>query len=131
MKILSQKITAGIGLTSLLVFTAQSARAEIVNERFASDVESATGIGAESRTPVETAILLISSFLGLLGIIALVVILYAGFQWMTAGGNEEKITEAKDLLKGAVIGAAIILFSYTIAQFIFSTLESASGQGAI
>lgn len=128
---LTRKIAAGIGLLSLALFSPALARAGIVDSQFAREVRSETGIGSEARTPVETAITLISAFLGLLGVITLVIILYAGFLWLTAGGNEEKIKEAKGLLKGAVLGAAIILFSYTIAQLIFSTIESATGQGVI
>lgn len=122
---------AGLGILFLWTCSAQRALGEIVSDGFARSVRTETGLGAEARTPVDTAITLITAFLGLLGIVTVAIILYAGFQWMTAGGNEEKITEAKSLLKGAVIGGAIILFSYTIAQFIFSALETASGQGAI
>jgi hypothetical protein len=67
--------------------------------------------------------------LGLLGIVALVLILYAGFTWMTAGGDEEKISQAKKILINAVIGLAIILSSYAIASFVISKLTAASSNG--
>ena len=38
---------------------------------------------------------IISIFLGLLGIIATVIFLYAGYLWMTSGGDETKISNAK------------------------------------
>ncbi len=60
--------------------------------------------------------------LGLLGIIVLVLMLYAGFLWMTAGGNEEQIIKAKQILKNATIGLAIILMAYGIVAFIFRML---------
>lgn len=129
MNILKSKLTALIGLTTLGLFAAQTAAATIVNSAFKENVNKATGIRAVS--PADTTITIITTFLSLLGIIALVLIIYAGFRWMTASGNEEQITEAKGMLKAAVIGVAIILFSYTIAQFIFSNIESATGQGEI
>ena len=63
----------------------------------------------------------IRTALGLLGIVALVLILYGGFVWMTAAGDEEKISQAKKILVNAVIGLAIILSAYSITYFIFRT----------
>ncbi len=69
---------------------------------------------------------IIRTFLGLLGIIALVLILFAGFRWMTAGGNEEKVEEAKKILQNAVIGLVIIISSYAITSFVISKLVGAT-----
>jgi hypothetical protein len=69
---------------------------------------------------------IISAALGLLGTIALVLILYAGFKWMTAGGNEEEATDAKKILYAAVIGLAIILTAYSITRFVTSQLFKAT-----
>ena len=55
--------------------------------------------------------------LGLLGIVALVLVMYGGFVWMTAGGNEEKIATAKKILLNGVIGLIIILSAYAIVSF--------------
>ncbi len=65
---------------------------------------------------------LIRQLLGLLGIILLVFILYAGFLWMLSGDNDEQRTKAKRTLFGAVIGLIIILSANSIMQFIFRTL---------
>ena len=61
--------------------------------------------------------------LELLGIIALVIIIYAGFRWMTAGGDEEKVTASKKQLINGVIGLAIILIAFSIATFVFYQLQ--------
>ncbi len=67
--------------------------------------------------------------LGLLGIVAVVLILYAGFTWMTAGGDEERVSQAKKIMINAVIGLAIVLSSYAIASFVISKLtEATTGQ---
>lgn len=85
--------------------------------------------GAGNNLPgiIQTAI---SAFLGLLGIIFLVLIIYAGFEWMTAQGDEEKVTKAKDTLTRAVIGLVIIIAAYSITYFVFSSLPSGDGSGA-
>lgn len=68
--------------------------------------------------------------LGFLGIIALGLILYGGFVWMTAGGNEENIAKAKKILVNAAIGLAIILSAYAIVSFVISSLiQATSGTG--
>ena len=65
--------------------------------------------------------------LGLLGIVALVLILYGGYVWMTAGGNEENIQKAKKILMNAAIGLIIILCAYAIASFVINALSKATG----
>src|SRR3989338_7560328 len=64
--------------------------------------------------------------LGLLGIVALVLIIYAGYLRMTAGGNEEQIASAKKFLFNTAIGLAIILSAYAIVSFVISKLISAT-----
>ncbi|MBI2410530.1 MAG: hypothetical protein HYV32_01355 [Candidatus Kerfeldbacteria bacterium] len=95
---------------------------ELIDEDAAS---SATTLGTQS--PVEVAALIISAFLGLLGIIAVTYIIYAGFLWMTAGGNPQKADKAKGILKSAVIGLVLIMASYSLATYVFGALEQATG----
>jgi Type IV secretion system pilin/Bacterial Ig-like domain len=68
--------------------------------------------------------------LGLVGVVLLVYIIYAGFLWMTSGGNEEKVADAKKILRNAIIGLVIILAAFSIAQFIITSLIGATtGEG--
>lgn len=64
--------------------------------------------------------------LGLLGIVALCLMIYAGFVWMTAAGNEDRIAEAKKILINATIGLIIILSAYAIVSFVMSKLVEAT-----
>ncbi|HPY08773.1 MAG TPA: pilin, partial [bacterium] len=57
---------------------------------------------------------IISIVLTFLGVIALLLIIYAGFLWMTSGGEEEKIRRAKNVLKNAAIGLLIIFSSWAL-----------------
>lgn len=65
--------------------------------------------------------------LGFLGIIAVSLILYAGWMWMSSQGNEEKITAAKKILKNAIIGLAIILSAFAIVSFIINRFLGIAG----
>ena len=59
-------------------------------------------------------------FLSLLGIIFIILMIYAGHEWMTAGGNEEKLTKAKETLWRATIGLTIVVGAYALWMFIFN-----------
>lgn len=71
----------------------------------------------------------IQIILSMLGVIALGLIIYAGSIWMTSNGEEEKIRNAKNILKNAVIGLIIILSSWAITTYIISTLSGAISGG--
>ena len=69
---------------------------------------------------------IINIALGFLGVIALLIILYAGFLWMTSGGDEEKIRRAKKTLIRAAIGLLIIFSSWAFVSFLISRLGGSS-----
>jgi len=69
---------------------------------------------------------IINVALGFLGVIAVAIILFGGFKWMTAGGNEEKTSEARKLLAAGVIGLVIILASWAIATYVINALSQAT-----
>ncbi len=57
------------------------------------------------------------------GVIAVLMIMYAGFLFVTARGDTTKITKAKDALLYTVIGAAILLGAWVISQAIQNTID--------
>ncbi len=61
--------------------------------------------------------------LSLIGVIFFILILYAGGVWMTAAGNSERVSKAKELLETASIGLVIVLAAYAIANFVFTNLD--------
>ncbi len=65
--------------------------------------------------------------LGLIGIVMLGLVLYGGYLYMTAGGNEEQVTQAKRILRNGAIGLAIILSAYAIVTFVLRALGVGGG----
>lgn len=65
---------------------------------------------------------LLNYFLGMLGLVAVAFLIYAGILMVTAGGAEEQVTKARKIIMYAVIGIVIILLSYTIVTFVSSAL---------
>lgn len=84
-------------------------------------------INLGQRDPRTMVAQLINVVLTLLGIVAVVIVLLGGFKWMTAAGNEDKVSEAKKLLGAGVIGLVIILAAWGISRFILNELMGATG----
>lgn len=99
----------------------------VLAQNFGTD-EVASGLDGSLSTsdPRAIAARIINVSLGLLGVIALGLIIYAGFLWMTSGGEEDKISKAKKLLVSAAIGLGIILSSWAIASFVLDRLSDAT-----
>ncbi len=66
----------------------------------------------------------ILALISILGVIFVVLIVYAGFKWMLAQGDETKTKEALSLITNSIIGLAIILAAYAISYFVISTLKA-------
>ena len=65
---------------------------------------------------------LISVALGTLGIILLGYLLYAGFLWMTSGGEDKKVGQARTMIRNAIVGLIIIVASVAISNFVLGAL---------
>lgn len=63
---------------------------------------------------------------GLLGIVFVVLILYAGFTWMTAQGDTKAVDKAKTMLTQAVIGLIIMVLAYSITGFVMRSISEAT-----
>lgn len=81
-----------------------------------------------SSAPAENIVAnIISVVLGLLGILFVVLMIFSGYQWMTAGGNEETVKKAQGRIKNAIIGLIIIVMAYAITAFVFKSLPGGPG----
>ncbi|PIR56025.1 MAG: hypothetical protein COU73_03030 [Parcubacteria group bacterium CG10_big_fil_rev_8_21_14_0_10_46_32] len=93
-------------------------------------IGTGTGLGTQGDTNITQKIAAIVNIaLSFLGMLAVIIIIYAGFKWMTAGGNDDQVKEARDNIRNAVIGIAIIMLSYILINFVVGKLSSATGVG--
>ncbi len=86
----------------------------------------AAEIGLGSRDPRLIAASVINVILGFLGIIAVVIVLIAGFKWMTSAGNEEQVTQAKKMLTSGMIGLILVLASWGLSKFVVDLLYNST-----
>jgi hypothetical protein len=70
---------------------------------------------------------LINVVLQISGIILIVYIIYAGYLWMTAGGDDEQIGKAKSIISACVMGLLIVFSAYSLASFVIEKLRTATG----
>jgi hypothetical protein len=74
-------------------------------------------------SPGELVGQVLSVIYALLGAGALAFIVYAGFLWMFAAGNQERIDKAQSIIKNAVIGLVILFSAYLITNFVITALS--------
>jgi len=86
----------------------------------------ATPLGMGTKDVRVTIATIINVAMGLLGIVAVLIILMGGFKYMTAMGNEDAIKKAKQLIIAGVIGLVIILTAYAIATFVVGSILNAT-----
>jgi len=77
------------------------------------------------------AVNIIKFFLTFLGIIAVAVILYGGFVWLTAGGNDDRVGKAKKLIVAGIIGLIIVISAFAIVQWIITSTFNLVNTGTI
>jgi hypothetical protein len=111
-----------LALASEYPVTSKGGDVQVFSFIKAAGFNSSTTIGSISA-------LIIEAVLGLLGIIFVALLVYSGFQWMTAEGNEEKIEKAKSTITRAIIGLAIVIAAYSITYFVFNALNGAAEGG--
>ncbi len=85
--------------------------------------------GETPRDVRQITVLVIKVFLGFLGLIFLILIIRAGFKYMTSAGNEEKVKEALDQIKTGIIGLIIIMASYAVTSYLTDCVFEITNQG--
>ena len=112
-----KKIAIMISLSLLIAFPLFVFAQPTTNEGL-SNFANETSLGNADLTSVIGRVVKIA--ISFLGLIAVLIILGAGFMWMTSGGNEEKIKKAKKLMVAGIVGLIIVILSYSIASFVLA-----------
>lgn len=68
---------------------------------------------------------IINVVIGVLGVVAVAVVIYGGFLFLTAQGDPGKIKKGKDSITWGIIGLIIALLSWSIINFVLSSTMSA------
>lgn len=108
------------GLTMQVLATAASDAINALENLTNTAVEAKIIESAENTGLSSYQILgkIISFVLGILGVIFLGIAIFAGIQWMTAAGNEEKAGQAITLITRATIGLVIIIAAFLLTNYV-------------
>lgn len=118
-------IIAIIGIISLPMIT----MAQVTNDTGNAAIRQLNvGAGFEEgedvvpNSPGQIVVRIIKVVLSILGMLFTVLMVYAGFLYLTARGEEDQVTKAKNTIKAAIIGLIIIILSYAITSFVGNSL---------
>lgn len=81
--------------------------------------------------PRDAIVNIVRYLMTFLGVIAVVMILYGGFRWMYAGGNEDEVASAKKIIIAAAIGLVAILTAFATVTFVIDTTGDMLANGTI
>lgn len=119
-----KKIALGLGGVVLLGSMMLGNMVGAVTDPGILSITPGSGIGSGS-VPLATTIgKILSAFFGVLGIIAVLLVIWSGFQWMTGGADG--VGKAKERLKNAAIGLLLIMVAYALTNFVITALTTAT-----
>jgi type IV secretory pathway VirB2 component (pilin) len=126
------KHIATLSLLVLLLAPVASVKALTASDAWGGDgnrssVQTSLGYADNNTDPRTIAANAIKVLLGFLGIIAVIIIIIAGFQWMNSGGDTKKVEESKTRLQNAVVGLIIIFSAWALSNFIFTQIVTVVG----
>ena len=126
MKLTKKHLLSGLVTFAMVLMLAVPAIVGATTDDWSLDNFGDTaGLGSESLPNIIGSI--INVILSTLGVIAVLIILWGGFIWMTAAGEPDKVDKAKKLIISGIVGLAIIFAAYAIATFVIGALGSATG----
>lgn len=116
-------------LICLFVFTAHVCSAQSLLENSASTQYEGSLAKGDFTLNDFTRILIRATemIFGLVGSLSLLMFIYGGVMFLVSSGSSERVTQAKQIITGAVIGLAIVFTSYMIIGFIFRTTGADPG----
>jgi len=117
-KLLLKKIA--VGLLTALVLAILVLPVVVSAQDLDLGLDDAAGIGLGDKDLKEGINSIIQILLSFLGILAVLIILWGGFIWMTAAGDDAKVDKAKKLIISGIVGIVIILSAYIIANFVIT-----------
>ena len=123
MKNLYYKIGAGLSVLPTLALPL-AARAQLSTAQ--EDVESiGTSLDVTGDLPTLVGAI-INVLLSVLGIVFVLLVVYAGFLYLTSQGETKNVEKAKKLLTQSIIGLIIIVAAYAISSYVIGALVTAS-----
>lgn len=102
---------------------------DLSNQEGFADNEISTEYGQSGRRPTDIRIIIVrivQVVLSLLAVIFVIMLILAGFKYMTAQGNDQQVDDAKKQIANGLIGLLIVFSSLGITLFVLNSLRKAA-----
>lgn len=107
-----------------------------IQDNVAKGVQGSTGVpttcdekdGTQGSTVNKLAKNVVNIFSLVVGAVAIIMIIYGGFRYITSGGDSGNVGNAKNTLIYAIVGLVIVVLAQVIVQFVLAQSSNA-GQG--
>jgi len=131
-----RSFTARLLFTVVFAFALCGIAPLVAHAQLAASVNAVQTVAGAAGVSAQTDLLAIVGrviyiALSLVGVVLLGIILYAGYQWMTAGGDADKVKSAQAWIRNAVIGVFIVMASFAITNFILGLLAGTAQYGGV
>lgn len=104
---------------------------ETVSQGKLKSAFSVSSVGNDSGKFISSRLgILIGAILSFIGVIFMGLIIFGGFKWMLARGNEQEVEKARDLIMQAIVGLIIVLSAYAITAFVGEQLTSTNSSAS-
>jgi len=123
-------LTSAILLVSLLAGSPALGQSQGIVQNIgdqARDFNTKNNLGLPDKgdDPIPMIAQVITYLLSFLGVVFLLMVIYAGVIWMTAMGESKRVEKAKNIIKTGVVGIVVIVLSLAIVQFVLLVLGKA------
>ena len=119
-----------VGLTYAVPTLAADSILETTEGGLKNTINQAFFGGNDIKITPDTFILGLFTLIGYLltftGVIFFLILLYAGYLWMFARGNESQVEKAKNITREVIIGILIIVLARVFVEFVISQLGQAA-----
>lgn len=110
----------------MLASAAGPAQTQSAQELAAKGLDETAGTAQLQAGDLPTTIgSMIGVLLSILGIVFLVIILYGGITWMTAGGEEANVKKGRHMIVEGAVGLVICLSAYSLSIYVVSKITEA------
>lgn len=122
MKKISKIITAGLSSAALGFVFVQNAFATGIQNINDGVAKTANEAGGLTMTSVINTVL--NTMLFIVGLLAVIMLIYGGIRYITSHGDKAQVTAAKDTIMYAVIGLVIAIIAYAVVNWIAATFNT-------
>jgi hypothetical protein cdiviTM7_00647 len=94
-------------------------------------IDSAQGTGVPTQINGDTGIVrkIINILLYVIAIISVIMLIIGGLKYVVSGGNNAKVSDAKNTILYAIIGLVVAIFAYAIIRFVVGQAIGNLGSG--